>query len=77
MKINKNHFIEQDNAWRDNLQDVAALHLSPIRYGVLPASIAGEDTFNVKISLDNQESLRVSVLSLPTWARTRALPIWR
>lgn len=63
MKINKNHFIDQDNAWADTLQEMASLNLSPVRYGVLPASVARENTFNVKISLDNQDSLRVSVLS--------------
>jgi hypothetical protein len=63
MKINKGHFIDQDNAYTDALQEVVSLHLSPLQYGVLPSSVAGEDTFNVKISLDNQESLRVSVLS--------------
>ena len=63
MKINKDHFIDQDNAWRGMLQDLSAIHVSPIRYGVLPASVSGDSTFNIKISLDNQESLRVSVLS--------------
>jgi hypothetical protein len=63
MKINKNHFIDQDNAWLDALQGIASLQLSPIRFGVVPASLAGEDTFNIKIAIDNQNSLRVSVLS--------------
>ncbi|MEO6540370.1 MAG: type VI secretion system baseplate subunit TssK [Ferruginibacter sp.] len=63
MKINKNHFIEQDNAWMNALQGMVSLGLSPLRFGVLPASVAGEDTFNVKISFDNQNSLRVSVLA--------------
>ncbi len=63
MKINKNHFIEQDNAWMDALQGMVSLGLSPVRFGVLPASVAGEETFNVKISFDNQNSLRVSVLA--------------
>ncbi|MEP7108443.1 MAG: type VI secretion system baseplate subunit TssK [Ferruginibacter sp.] len=63
MKINKSHFIDQDNAWTDALQDMAALNLSPLRYGVLPSSLAGENTFNIKMSIDNQESIRVSVIS--------------
>ncbi len=63
MKINKNHFISQDDAWKDMLNDIAALNLSPIRYGVLPASASGEDSFNIKITLDNQNTLRVTVLS--------------
>lgn len=64
MKISKNQFIAQDNAWRDALHDVASLNLSPLRYGVLPASADGEDTFNVHIALDNQNTIRASVLSL-------------
>ena len=64
MKISKNHFIAQDNAWRDALHDVASLNLSPLRYGVLPASADGEDTFNVRIALDNQNTIRATVLSL-------------
>lgn len=63
MKINKNHFIDQDNANTDSLQDIASLGLSPLRYGILAASAAGENTFNIKTSFDNQGALRVSVLS--------------
>lgn len=63
MKINKNHFIAQDDAWSNALHDVAALPLTPLRYGILPPSAAGENTFNVTISLDNQNSLRVALLS--------------
>jgi predicted component of type VI protein secretion system len=50
MKINKNHFIDQDNAWSDSLQEMSSLNVSPIQYGILPSSAAGENTFNVKIS---------------------------
>lgn len=63
MKINKDHFIDQDNAWTDTIQEMASLGLSPVRYGLIPSSTSGENTFNVKISLDNQDSLSVSVLS--------------
>ncbi len=63
MKINKNHFIAQDDAYKDALYDVASLSTSPLRFGILPASAAGEDTFNIKISLDNQNTLRVAVLA--------------
>lgn len=63
MKINKGHFIAQDNAWTDALQEVGALTTSPIRFGILAATYPGEDTFNVKLSLDNQQTLRVSLLA--------------
>lgn len=64
MKINKDHFIAQDNAVQDTIFDIASLGLSPIRYGVLPTSAAGEDTYNVKIALDNQHTLRATINSL-------------
>lgn len=63
MKINKSHFIAQDDAWRDALNDVAALNVSHSRFGVIPSSAAGEDNFNVKISVDNQNTVRVAVLA--------------
>ena len=62
MKINKNHFIAQDDAWKDALHAVGSLSTSPLRFGILPSSSAGEDNFNVKISIDNQNTLRVAVL---------------
>jgi hypothetical protein len=61
MKINKNNFIDQTNAHKDVMHDIAALHLTPHRYGILPPSMAGENTFSVKVSLDNQNTLRVVV----------------
>ena len=63
MKINKNLFIAQDDAVRNDLHDVASLNLSKIKYGVLAPVTAGQNTFNVNISLDNQNTLRVSILS--------------
>ena len=63
MKISKNHFIQQDNAFADALHNAAALQLSPIRYGIISSSAAGEESFNVKISFDNQDAVRASVLS--------------
>lgn len=61
MKINKSHFADQNMAVRAALHDAASLHLTPHRYGVLPPSVAGENTFSVRVSLDNQNTLRVVV----------------
>lgn len=63
MKINKSHFIAQDDAWRDALNDVSSINASHLRFGILPSSSAGEENFNVKISLDNQNVLRVTVIA--------------
>ena len=41
MKISKSHFIDQDDAWIDGLNDIASLNLSPVRYGILPPTAAG------------------------------------
>jgi hypothetical protein len=64
MKINKDHFIAQDNAAQDALSDIATLGLSDTRYGVLPSSAAGEESYNVKIALDNQNTLKATVIGL-------------
>lgn len=63
MKINKNIFIAQDDAIRNDLHDIASFNLSPIKYGVLPPLAAGHSTFNVNISIDNQNTLRVSIIN--------------
>lgn len=64
MKINKDHFIAQDNAWKDALHDASSLAVSPLKYGILPPAADGAETFNVKVSLDNQGLLRVNVLTV-------------
>jgi hypothetical protein len=63
MKVNKDHFIAQDDAWRNALHDAASLNTSPIRFGVLASPNDNEDNFNVKLALDNQHTLRVTVLA--------------
>ncbi|MBC7829327.1 MAG: type VI secretion system baseplate subunit TssK [Chitinophagaceae bacterium] len=60
MKINKDHFIAQDNAMNNMQQMSAAVNLSPIRYGVLPG--AEETNIRVVLSADNQNTLSVAVL---------------
>lgn len=64
MKINKDHFIAQDNAHQDALADMGTITLSPNRFGVLPASAAGENTFQVNIAVDNLNTLKATVVSL-------------
>src|SRR5690349_12215354 len=64
MKINKDHFIAQDNAAQDAISDIATLALSANRYGVIPSSAAGEENYDVRIALDNQNTLQVTVVSL-------------
>lgn len=60
MKLNKELFIAQDNAAAATAYQLTATTLSPFRYGLLP----GEKNFNVRMAVDNQNSIRISVLSL-------------
>ncbi len=64
MKINKDHFIAQANAAEEALSDMASLRLSPLSYGIVPASAAGENTCHIKITTDNQNTLTAIVHSL-------------
>ena len=59
MKISKDHFIAQDSAMTNLIHISTALNLSPVRYGILPASDGGIRTV---LSVDNQNALSVTVL---------------
>ncbi|MFT4092331.1 MAG: hypothetical protein QM640_01735 [Niabella sp.] len=59
MKLSKDIFIGQDHASVYAMQNLIASTLSPICYGLLPV----ENNFNVQISVDNQYTVRVTVLS--------------
>ncbi|WP_040679849.1 hypothetical protein [Niabella aurantiaca] len=60
MKLNKELFIAQDNATAAAAHQLIATSLSPVRYGLLPR----EKNFNVRMAVDNQHTIRISVLSL-------------
>lgn len=62
MKISKDHFIQQDNAFEDQVRDVAGLNLNNHNYGLLPIW-PGEKTgeFNVVSKIDNQKFLKVDL----------------
>ncbi len=62
MKINKDHFIAQDNAARDALQAGLSSGLSPVKFGLLLPAMAGSDSFQATLAADNQHTLTVTVL---------------
>lgn len=59
MKLNKDVFIAQDNAQSAKAYSLIASTLSPIRYGLVP----GSNNFNTQIAIDNQNTVRVTVIS--------------
>jgi hypothetical protein len=61
MKINKSHFIAQNNAIDDAMHQMASLGLSPNRFGLLPPSVAGENNYSIQVSVDNQRRIRIAL----------------
>jgi hypothetical protein len=62
MKINKNHFIESDQHWIQEIRKSHSLFLQPLNYGLrLPVS---EDAspLQISIDIDNQGFVHISVL---------------
>ena len=63
MKISKDHFIQQDNAFDDKLRDAAGLFLNSMNYGLMPLwpGEQGGD-FKVVLKVDNQKLLKVDLV---------------
>jgi len=64
MKIRKDHFIQQENAFEDKLKDDAACFLNSYNYGLLPIWGSNETSFKVITKISNQKFLNVSVFQL-------------
>jgi len=64
MKIRKDHFIQQENAFEDKLKDGAACFLNSYNYGLLPLWGNNETSFKVISKISNQKFLNVSVFQL-------------
>lgn len=61
MKINKNHFIQQENVSLERINDVAAGFLNNKNYGLLPIDQELESSIKTTIKIDNQEFLKVKI----------------
>ena len=59
MKINKNHFIESENALLSTVNNAVKLNITPNNFGVLPSYNSPDSAIDVSISLDGQESIEV------------------
>ncbi len=63
MKINKNHFIEEQQA-RVYAQALATgAHINNINYGLLPATIGEHSSIKMYINYDNQQQVTVNLIS--------------
>jgi hypothetical protein len=61
MKLKKDHFIQQDNAFEDKVKDVAACFLNSFNYGLLPIWGSKNTSFNVVLRISNQKFLNISI----------------
>ena len=64
MKIKKDHFIQQENAFEDKIKDVAACFLNSFNYGLLPYWGGKDTSFKVVMKISNQKFLNISVSQL-------------
>jgi hypothetical protein len=64
MKIRKEHFIQQDNAYDDKVKDVMACSLNSYNYGLLPTGNDATGSFKVSMQIGNHNRLDVKILQL-------------
>jgi hypothetical protein len=64
MKIRKDHFIQQENAFEDKVKDAAACFLNSFNYGLLPIWGSKGTSFKVDLKISNQKFLNISVSQL-------------
>ncbi len=62
MKITKDHFINTENAFYDQLRDANCKFLTSYNYGLLSPASGSKNSLDVKIGIDRSNILRVTVL---------------
>lgn len=63
MNIGKMHFIQQENAFTDKINDAGAIFLNNKNYGLVPIVTQSDTSANIVLSVDNQKFIRVKVFS--------------
>ncbi len=63
MKIRKEHFIQQENAFDDKLKDVAACFLTGYNYGLLPIWGNEGTSGKIVIKVSNQKFLNITIFN--------------
>jgi len=61
MNIGKEHFIQQENVFTENINDVRANFLNSRNYGLLPVDSQSETSFRTTVIIDNQNFLKVRI----------------
>ena len=61
MNIGKEHFIQQENAFTDQLNNNVAVFLNGNNYGLIPIEAGSDSSVKTVIKIDNQQFLKVKV----------------
>ena len=61
MKIRKDHFIQQENAFEDRIKDTAACFLNDFNYGLLPTWGSKDVSSKLVLKISNQKFLNISI----------------
>ena len=61
MKLNQQHFLQQENAWNDALRDVLASGLTPFSYGLLPQSPVAPKSLDMSVQSDSDGQVAIWV----------------
>ena len=59
MKINKSHFIEFENSLIELINNSEQKNISPISYGLLPDLSRNDNSLDISVSIDGQETIEV------------------
>jgi len=61
MKINKNHFIDMENAMVSAQHSSNSNNLTPISFGLLPTLSKDQNSIDMTISIDGQSTIHVDI----------------
>jgi hypothetical protein len=64
MKIKKDHFIQQENAFEDRIRDIAGCILNSFSFGLLPVWTTDDTSFRIVTQISNQKILNITVFQL-------------
>lgn len=64
MKIKRDHFIQQENAFEDRIRDTAGCFLSSFSYGLLPIWTSDDISFRIVTQISNHKFLNLTVFQI-------------
>lgn len=63
MNIGKEHFVQQENAFTDQLNNNVAVFLNRNNYGLIPIEAGSDSSVKTVLKIDNQQFLKVKIFT--------------